>query len=221
MKIKKDDFIEIDYDLYANDKLVRTTSEAKAKESGLNAKEFGPATIIVGKEFILKALDEDIVKNADASKDTILNLSAEEAYGRRKKEMIKVIPKSSFDEHKTRPVVGMVYDFNGMYGTVKSVIGGRVMVDFNSPLAGKDIRLVYKVVKKIDDIKSKTDFVFKEILKIPEKMFEISIKEKDLTMKLPEELKPIIDMIKKTTLDYIPELKDYNIKTSALPKAEK
>ena len=221
MKIKKDDFIEIDYDLYANDKLVRTTSEAKAKESGLNAKEFGPATIIVGKEFILKALDEDIVKNADASKDTILNLSAEEAYGRRKKEMIKVITKSSFDEHKTRPVVGMVYDFNGMYGTVKSVIGGRVMVDFNSPLAGKDIRLVYKVVKKIDDIKSKTDFVFKEILKIPEKMFEISIKEKDLTMKLPEELKPIIDMIKKTTLDYIPELKDYNIKTSALPKAEK
>ena len=47
MKIEQNDFVELEFDLYANDKLVQTTNEKKGKEAGLDAKEYGPKTIIV------------------------------------------------------------------------------------------------------------------------------------------------------------------------------
>jgi FKBP-type peptidyl-prolyl cis-trans isomerase 2 len=218
MKIEQNDFVELEFDLYANGKLVQTTNEKKGKEAGLNAKEYGVQTIIVGKEFILKALDEDLLENQEPQKEKSLELKAKDAYGLRDKKMIKVLPKSAFEEHKTRPVVGMVYDFNGMYGTVKSIIGGRVMVDFNNPLAGKDIKISYKVLKKIEDVKIKVEKVMELVLKIPQNMYSAEVKEKELLLNIPEQLEQIKEMLKQSLTEYVPELKDYSIRIEKFKK---
>jgi len=214
MVFKEKDFVEIDFDIYANDKLVQTTNEKLGKENKLDIKEYKPQEMIVGSGFILKALDDTLIK--DGKEKGFLELETEQAYGKRKKEFIKTFPKSSFDEHKLRPVVGITYDFNGTYGTVKSVAGGRIMVDFNNPLAGKDIKLNYSINKKITDVKTKLRIVLESILRMTPEMFDIVVKEKEITFFVPEQVIPIKDQLIKTLEEYIPEIKEYKVKFDIL-----
>lgn len=218
MELKTGDFVEIEFDLYANGSLVQTTDEKKGKEANLNIKEYKPQSIILGKSFILKALDDDIIKNKKES--NTLNLKTEEAYGKRKKDLLKTLPKSAFEEHKTRPVPGVTYDFNGMYGTVKSVIGGRVLVDFNNPLSGKEIKITYNIMKKIEDVCEKVKIIMKTVLSLTPEMFKVDKKEKDLILQVPMQLNPLEKMLKQTIQDFIPETKDLNIKIENFKKKE-
>ncbi len=217
-KIKENDFVELEFDIFANGKLVQTTDEKKGKENNLSVEEYGPQTIIVGKALILKALDDDILKESTLNKEKTLELTAEKAYGKRDKNLIKIFPKAVFDEHKMRAVVGVVYDFNGMYGTVKSIVGGRVMVDFNNPLAGKEIKLVYKIKSKIDDVKTKIEYVLGTIIKIPQNQFKVEAKEKTITLTMPEQLTKNKDMLIQGLEEFIGSLKDFNIKIETFKK---
>lgn len=213
-EIKKNDFVKIEFDIFANGKLVQTTNDVKIKEYKLNIKESGPQTIVIGKNLILKALDDDILKG---NKENTLELKPEEAYGKRDKNKIQTLPKSTFDEHKMRAVVGITYDFGGMYGTVKSVAGGRVMVDFNNPLAGKEIKLTYKIVKKIEEVKEKIEYVLSKIINIPKETFAVVVKEKEITLKMPKELSDNNILIQGLE-EFIGSLKDYNIKIETFKK---
>ncbi|EFK97351.1 peptidylprolyl isomerase FKBP-type, partial [sediment metagenome] len=38
-----------------------------------------------------------------------------------------------------RPMPGLPVNIDGMYGIIRTVAGGRVIVDFNHPLSGKEI----------------------------------------------------------------------------------
>ncbi|MCA9495303.1 MAG: FKBP-type peptidyl-prolyl cis-trans isomerase [Nanoarchaeota archaeon] len=196
MVFKENDFVKVDFDIYANGKLVQTTDEKKGKEAKLDIKEYKPMTMVLGKAFVLKAIDDDIIKNG--GKNNTLNLKTEEAYGKRQKDLLKVFPKSTFDEKQIRAVPGVTYDFNGMYGTVKSVIGGRVMVDFNNPLSGKDIKVDYTNVKKLDDICEKVKLVLEVILRVPQTYFDVSEKDKKVTIAVPEQLLAMKDMLSKS-----------------------
>lgn len=212
VQIKDGDFVKVDFDVYANNALVQTTNEKKGKAADIKVASYGPQTIIVGKAFILKALDEALKKK---DKD-VLELKPEEAYGKRKKELIRVFTKSAFDEQKLRAIVGMTYDFNGMYGTVKSVVGGRVMVDFNQPLSGKEIKLEYNLVEKVEDISEKIKVVFGTILRLPNEMFEVSVKGKDVLLKVPKQLAAMTDMLNKSLEEMISDIKDYNVSVEEL-----
>jgi len=211
MEIKNNDFVKIEFDLYANDKLVQTTNEKKAKDAGLKIENKGPMTIIVGKRAIVKAVDEDML-NVKDNKTRTLELSPENAYGKRDNKNIKMLPKSAFTEHEMRAVPGMVYDFNGMFGTVKSVVGGRVMVDFNNVLAGKNIKVEYSIVEKIEDVKEKIIFIFENVLKLPQKLFRVDVEDKEVGITVPEELAKMQDVLKKSLEEFISDIKDYNLK---------
>jgi len=214
VEVKENDFIKIDYDMYANDVLVQTTDEKKGKDNKIKSEKFESMIIIVGKSFILKALDEDILKNKKDRNE--LNLTAEEAYGKRDTKLIRTFPKSSFEEHKMRPVVGITYDFNGMYGTVKAVTGGRILVDFNNPLAGKKIKLSYNILEKIEDVGIKVGFVIESILKLPKNKFKVETKDKNITIKGPKELVPLTKQLTKTFSEFIVDFKDYTLNIEEL-----
>lgn len=214
VEIKDNDFVKVNFDIYANSKLVNSTNEKKGKEANLQEQVYGPQTIVIGKAFVLKALDEAVKKKEKGT----LELSPEEAYGKRQKELIKTFPKSSFDEHKLRAVVGVTYDFNGMFGTVKSVVGGRVMVDFNNPLSGKDIKLEYSVVEKVTNISEKIKVVMESVLRIPSNMFEVSANEKIVTLKVPKQLVDVKQMFEQSLNEMISDLKDYTLKIEIMPE---
>lgn len=216
MEFNEGDFVKVDFDLYANGSLAETTDENKGKGAGLERESYGPSPIILGKNFILKALDDKILEGNESGE---LNLSPEEAYGERNKDNIKTFPLSVFREQKINPVVGQTYDFNGMYGKIKSNSGGRVMVDFNNPLAGKDIYLTYKVTEKLEDIKSKIDVIFETILRLPQHMYEISVGEDNkVTVKIPQEIESHSEAVKQAITENIKESDNYTIEIESFKK---
>jgi FKBP-type peptidyl-prolyl cis-trans isomerase 2 len=214
MTFKKNDFVSVEFDIYANGKLVQTTSKKKASVNNLNINSFGPKTIIVGKGMILSALDSAIMKKDSG----VLELSAAEAYGNKKKELLKTFPMSSFDEQKLKPVVGMTYDFTGMYGSVRSIIGARVTVDFNNPLAGKSIKIDYSNVKLIEKIEDKITFVLVDVLKVPVSSFSISSAGKIVTLKVPARMVAMKEKLVVAFAEMISDFKDYTLKVEYLVK---
>lgn len=221
MVIKENDFVEIDFDFYINGKLSETTNKDLARKFGLikdENQEVGPKIIVVGKNFILKKFDEDILEKQDFKKNFSLNLEPKLAYGIRDKKLIKTISKSAFKEQNTNPVVGAVFDFNGSYGVIKSVVGGRVLVDFNHPYSGKDIRIDYTLNKVVLDICLKVECVFLEVLRIPKNMFNISLNDKKVKISIPEQLLQIKEQILKTLEDYILDFKDYSVEIEKFKK---
>jgi FKBP-type peptidyl-prolyl cis-trans isomerase 2 len=217
MTFKKNDFVTVDFDIYANDKLVQTTSEKLGKVNGLKINSYGPQTIVIGKSMVLPALDAALMKKNSGS----LDLAVADAYGSKKKELVKTFPKSAFDEQKLRPVVGMTYDFNGMYGAVRSIISNRVTVDFNNPLAGKKIKLDFSNAKLVEKVEEKMAFVLTNGLKVPSNMFNIKVTGKNIVLKVPANMAKLADKLEAAFSEMISDFKDYTLKVEGISVVKK
>lgn len=144
--IKKNDFVQIEYTgkVQGGD-IFDTNILEDAKKIGLKIEE-KPLIICIGQGMILPSIDDFLTGKEIGEHD--LKLEASKAFGHRKREMIKTMPISVFKNSQTPPYPGAVFSFDNMLGKVTSVSAGRVIVDFNNPVAGKDVE--YKlIVKKI------------------------------------------------------------------------
>ncbi len=152
--IKKGEFIEIDYTGMLEDGTVfDTTRRAAAETAGLNPRaQYKPAIIKVGEGQLLRGLDEFLEGKPLGAH--LCNLPAAKAFGKKNAKLLKLIPAKKFTEAKIDPFVGLEVNIDGHYGVVRSVSGGRVTVDFNHPLAGKDLQYeieVKRVVEKTEE----------------------------------------------------------------------
>ncbi len=72
-------------------------------------------------------------------------------FGKRSKDLVRVINGNNFKNNKIRPAKGMIVSLDGRRAIVKSVNGSRIIVDLNHPLANKDINYKIKILKKSKD----------------------------------------------------------------------
>lgn len=163
-KIKKNDFIEIEFTGRFNDKLFDTTNPKEAEKIGLqNPKNIKPLVISVGNQMLLHGLDEAL-EGKELNKKYSIHLYPKKAFGERDPNLIKTYSSKSFHNSDIAP--GMVLQLDNMIVKVLSVSGGRVTVDFNNPLAGKEVDYDFTVLRKITDdkekIKSLQDYFFKQ-----------------------------------------------------------
>ena len=152
-----------------------------------------PVIISLGLGMMLPAIDDFLV-GKEVDKSYTLELVPDKAFGARKKELIRTLSINSFRDQKVRPETGMVFSFDGMMGRVSTVSGGRVIVDFNNPLAGKV--LVYELTVKgrlgdsSDDldkkIRSLINFFFKN-------NFDYVIEDNIVLLKVDDRFKPLVD----------------------------
>ena len=191
MQIKKNDFVEVEFTGKSNDEIFDTTNPEEAKSIGLKA-DVKPVIASVGNEMLLKGLDEEL-EGKEVGKKYSVHLTPEKAFGPRNPSMIKTIPIKLFREKNMNPAPGMVFQLDQHMVRIISVSGGRVMADFNNPLAGKEVDYDYKIIKKIEDNKEKVnalqDFFFRQ-------RFEFELKDKKVIFK-EEKIKPVIDMFTK------------------------
>ena len=107
--------------------------------------------------------------------------------------MIKIIPIKVFHEKQMNPYPGMSIQLDNYIAKILSVSGGRVTVDFNNPLAGKDVDYEFTIKRKIEDDKEKVnalqDFFFKTRL-------EFDLKDKKVIFK-ESKIKPFIEVFGK------------------------
>jgi len=148
MAIKEGDFIRLSYTGTVNGSVFDTTNEEEAKKAGIHSKNaiYGPVTICVGQKHVILGLDEELVGKKAGAEGTV-SVEPAKAFGDRDPKKVQSYPKNKFSE---KPVRGMPVKIEEMgEGTVVDVIGSRVIVDFNAPLAGQTLTYTYKIEEKV------------------------------------------------------------------------
>ncbi len=186
--VQKNDFVEIEFTGLANNEIFDTTSKEEAKKMGLDA-NVKPIKISIGNEMILKSFDEYLA-GKELNKKYSLVLSPEKAFGKRQPSMIKTMPIKVFLEKNMHPVPGMTIQLDQYVAKILSVSGGRVIIDFNNPLAGKEITYNFEIKNRINDEKEKInslqEFFFRDKFD-----FEINDKKIIFKNKKPDEKDPL------------------------------
>jgi len=218
MKIKKKDFVEIEYIgmLKENNKIFDLTDEKLAKKEGVYIEniEYGPVVVCVGEKNVLKKIDESL-EGKDVGEHYKIELTSEEGFGKRDPKLIKLVSAGVFKKSDLRPVPGLRVNIENMVGIIRTVSGGRVSIDFNHPLSGKELIYDINILKKVDDIKEKIKACMK-FTGLKEDLFEIKEKEDKKFEVIIKHTIP--NMLKKTFESKIRELildiKEIDIKSS-------
>jgi FKBP-type peptidyl-prolyl cis-trans isomerase 2 len=158
MALKKGDFVEVEYTgkIQENNLVFDTTSEEVAKKEGFTNdghRHFGPVVIVLGERHLLQGLD-DALEGKELGSYTF-KISPEKAFGKKSAELLKLVPAKAFKKENVQPYVGLEITMGSSHGVVRSVSGGRVMVDFNHPLSGKELVYDITVNKIVEDTKEK------------------------------------------------------------------
>lgn len=150
--IKKHDFIEVDYTgKLASGEVFDTTKESVAKEAGIHNPDasYKPVVVCVGEQQILPGLDEFVLGKEPGT--FTVELPPEKAFGKKDAKLMRMIPMSQFKKQNIQPVPGLQLNIDDRIGTVRTVTGGRVVVDFNHPLSGKDVVYELTINKLVTD----------------------------------------------------------------------
>ena len=180
-KVKKGDIIILQYDAYIADsmELFDTTHPDKAKNKSEETDNIGPITIVVGEKQVIEGLDDALI-NSKVGEPKRIEISKEKAFGLKNPKYIKTLPLSQFKKQKINPYPGLIITYeNGMQGKVLAVNAGRVRMDFNHPLAGKDLVYDFVVEKIILEPKERTKALLDMLSKNLVKEDEIIVKKED------------------------------------------
>jgi len=191
MPFKDGDFVRINYvgRIKETGEIFDLTLEDVAKKNGLYTPEFKyrPVPVIIGAKFVLPALEEEIKKMKIGEKKKIV-LPPEKAFGVRSPSYIKLIPVSQFKKQGLEPYPGMEVTINNLRGRVLSVAGGRVKVDFNHPLAGKEIEYEVEVVEKINERAEQVKAIVDYFLALEPKDVDVAIDKKTASITFKKHL---------------------------------
>lgn len=191
MTLQKKDFIKIEFTGKVKDgEIFDSNIKEDLKDANLKT-ESKPFIFCLGEGMFLKGV-EDFLIGKDIGEYEI-ELTSEKAFGKRDANLVQMMPIKIFAEQKVNPVPGAMFNFDGRIAKILTVSGGRVMVDFNNPIAGKDVVYKIKVLRKVEDknekIKAFIDFLFKRDLK-----FEV--KDKKLIIEVEKQMKNFVEMFK-------------------------
>ena len=150
MVIQDGDFIRLSYSGRVGENVFDTTDEDEAQKAGIHSQSavYGPVTICVGQKHVIVGLDEELA-GKNAGEHGSVTVTPDKAFGERDPKRIKSFPKNQFKE---KPVRGMPVrlDEEGE-GTVMDVIGSKVIVDFNPPLAGQTLTYDYTIEDMVSE----------------------------------------------------------------------
>ncbi len=154
MPLKEGDVVELEFTLRVKDtgEIIETTDEKLAKEAGIYSEKerYGPRIVVVGEGSLLPGLEEAL-KEMEVGEEKEVEIPPEKAYGLRDPSKVKIVSLGEFRRAGIKPEPGMVVEYKGAPAIVRSVSGGRVVLDFNNPYAGKVIVAKVKVLKKAEN----------------------------------------------------------------------
>jgi FKBP-type peptidyl-prolyl cis-trans isomerase 2 len=152
--VKKGDVIRIEYDAFIEEsgELFDTTSEESAKDAGIfNEKyNYGPIALRVGGGTVFPGLDEAF-EGVEIGVESEIVIPPEQAAGERDPKLVELHSMREFLRQEIQPQVGMEVSLGQRRGVVTAVTAGRVRVDFNNQLAGKELKYTFKVVEIVSE----------------------------------------------------------------------
>jgi len=191
MVLQKGDFILIEYTAKVKEtnEVFDTTNEEIAKKEHLHKEGeiYEPKLIVVGEGWMLKTLDESFTA-MEPNKAATVEISPDKAFGARDPEKIKRVPLKQLLAKDINPAIGMRIEYGGKNAIIRSIGAGRVLLDFNPPLAGKTLVYDVTVQKKLETNEEKIGALIHRRIPIAEaEKFKLALKENALTVDMPEE----------------------------------
>ncbi|MEM2387202.1 MAG: FKBP-type peptidyl-prolyl cis-trans isomerase [Candidatus Bathyarchaeia archaeon] len=191
MALQKGDFILIDYvaKVKETDEVFDTTIEEVAKKERLykEGEIYEPKLVVVGEGWVLKALDESFL-TMEVGKQTTVEIPPEKAFGPRDPEKVRRVPLRQLTAKGITPTLGMRLEYDGKMATVRAIGAGRVLLDFNPPLAGKTLVYEVTVKKKLETQEEKiAALIHRRIPSVEIEKFKFTVKAKTVNIEMPEE----------------------------------
>lgn len=191
MPLQKGDFILIDYTskVKETNEVFDTTNEETSKKEHLHKEGeiYEPRLIIIGEGWMLKPLDEAFT-TMEPTKPSTVEIPAEKAFGPRDPEKIKRVPLKQLLAKDINPAIGARIEYGGKNATIRSIGAGRVLLDFNPPLAGKTLVYDVTIQKKLEVNEEKiAALIHRRIPIVEPAKFKLTLEEKALTVDMPED----------------------------------
>jgi len=207
MIYKKNDFIEIEFTAKTSDDGKIFDSNKKENLEKINPEikpeKAKPLIMALGQNMFLNGVENYILNNNIKEKEELkIELPAEKAFGKRQTELIQRFPLKIFRENQINPLQGYLFNFDGRIGKVLTASGGRVIVDFNNPIAGRDVIYEIKILRKVENLNEKVkalnDFFFGKELN-----FEIDEKNKKIIFDVEEKLRKFLELFSEKYRDIL------------------
>jgi FKBP-type peptidyl-prolyl cis-trans isomerase 2 len=229
--MKHGEFIKLEYTgkVSGSGEIFDLTSEEEAKKEGIfkEGQIYGPVLVILGAGMIVPGVEKEL-ETMKPGESKEFNVKPEDAFGKRDPRLIKIVSVTQFtrSEKPFNPVPGMFVSVNGAQARVQSVSGGRVRVDFNHPLAGKELKYNVRVVSIVSGTLDRAKAVLEHYRISSETVLETGRLKVKLEKEIPEQATKILtEIIKKwvkeiKTVDFVsPKTKPS--KTTSEKKTEK
>ena len=188
--VKENDFVELEYTGKAAETgyVFDTTSVQIAREKGLYDEHvaYAPALVCVGKRHVVMGLDKQLV-GKEVGKTYSVKITPEEGFGRKNPKLIQLISTAKFKQQNLVPYPGMQVNIDGIVGLVKTVTGGRTIVDFNHPLSGREVEYTFSVKRIVTDLSDKVKAVLK-LVGISLNVVNVSVADSTVTIEFPEQV---------------------------------
>ncbi|NPA75664.1 MAG: peptidylprolyl isomerase [Euryarchaeota archaeon] len=192
--MEKGDIIRWEYDAWiveeGKEELFDTTNEELAKENGIHDPniKYGPMVSVVGAGRLIKGMEEEI-QQAEIGKEYIVTIPPENAYGERDPKLVKIHSYRELARQKITPEIGKEVVIDNKRGRIVTVTPGRVVIDFNHPLAGKTLKYRFKIVEKIEGDVDKVRAILEMDYGKELDNFKIDIRDDEIVIELPDSCK--------------------------------
>lgn len=191
MALQKGDFIIIDYVAKVKEtgEIFDTTNEEVAKKEHLYKEGdiYEPKLVVIGEGWVLKALDESLA-TMEIGKPTSAEISPSKAFGDRDAEKVRRVPLRQLLAKEITPSIGLRIEYGGKMATVRAIGAGRVLLDFNPPLAGKTLVYEVTIQKKLETAEERVAaIIHRRVPAVEQAKFEFTIKPKTVSVEMPEE----------------------------------
>jgi len=173
--------------------IFRVSSEEDAKKAGTYDEKkaeqgfYTPEFVIVGKPGFLNEGLTEIVKEMNYFEKKSVRIPPTKAFGKRDPQKIERIGIAKFrklNEGKN-PEFGQEFtNKKGQRGAITNVVQGRVIIDYNHPLAGQSLDYNLEIIDKIEDFDAKIEYfmVNKGIPKENVSEFKVNYVKDDKTL---------------------------------------
>lgn len=155
------EMVLMDYVGRADGEIFDLSSKEKAKEHNVYREEqdYRPIPVLIGESYVIEGL-EDEVREMSVGEEREFEVSAEKAYGNREADNMETFPEKEFKKQGVNVNVGEQIQIGRKTGRVISKGSGRVRIDFNHPLSGKDLEYWVKIQEKVEDDQEKARHIF-------------------------------------------------------------
>ncbi|MGD0978769.1 MAG: FKBP-type peptidyl-prolyl cis-trans isomerase [Candidatus Bathyarchaeia archaeon] len=191
MSLQKGNFILVDYVAKVKEtgEVFDTTLEETAKKEHMYKEGdiYEPKLVVIGEGWVIKALDENLT-TMEVDKAAVVEIPPDKAFGPRDPEKVKRVPLRQLLAKDIEPTLGKRVEYGGKTATVRAMGAGRILLDFNPPLAGKTLVYDTTVKKKLETVNEKIGaLIHRRIPAVEGGKFQFTVKAKTLNIEMPEE----------------------------------